>query len=45
MWDLPGTGIKPLSPELTGGLFTTGLPGKSLGRILIPALSFKSFRP
>ena len=28
MWDLPGPGIKPVSPELAGGFFTTEPPGK-----------------
>ena len=27
-WDLPGPGIKPVSLALTGGLLTTGPPGK-----------------
>ena len=27
-WDLPGPGIEPLSPALTGRFFTTGPPGK-----------------
>ena len=29
MWDLPGPGIEPMSPTLTGGFFTTEPPGKS----------------
>ena len=29
MWNLPGPGIKPMSPALAGGLSTTGPPGKS----------------
>ena len=28
IWDLPRSGIEPLSPALAGGFFTTGLPGK-----------------
>ena len=28
MWDLPGPGIEPVSPELTGRFLTTGPPGK-----------------
>ena len=28
MWDLPGTGLEPLSPELAGGFLTTVPPGK-----------------
>ena len=30
MWDLPGPGIKPVSPALAGGLSTTAPPGKPL---------------
>ena len=29
MWDLPRPGIKPMSPALAGGFFTTEPPGKS----------------
>ena len=29
VWDLPGPGIKPVSPALAGGYLTTGPPGKS----------------
>ena len=28
MWDLPGSGIEPVSPALTGRFFTTEPPGK-----------------
>ena len=28
MWDLPGPGIEPMSPELAGGFLTTAPPGK-----------------
>ena len=28
MWDLPGLGIKLVSPVLAGGFFTTEPPGK-----------------
>ena len=28
IWDLPGSGIEPMSPALAGGLFTTRPPGK-----------------
>ena len=28
MWDLPGSGIEPVSPALAGRLLTTGPPGK-----------------
>ena len=30
MWDLPGPGIKPVSPALAGGFFTTEPPGMTL---------------
>ena len=30
MWDLPGPGIKPVSPALAGGFLTTVPPEKSL---------------
>ena len=29
MWDLPGPGLEPVSPALTGGFLTTAPPGKS----------------
>ena len=29
LWDLPGPGIKPVSPALAGGFSTTAPPGKS----------------
>ena len=28
MWDLPGPGLEPVSPALTGGFLTTVPPGK-----------------
>ena len=28
MWDLPGPGLKPVSPALPGGFLTTVPPGK-----------------
>ena len=34
MWDLPGPGIKPMSPALAGGFLTTASPGKSLPYII-----------
>ena len=40
MWDLPGSGIKPLSPALAGRFFTTGLPGKPSNRIFSFNLNF-----
>ena len=30
MWDLLGSGIKPMSTALAGGFFTTEPPGKPL---------------
>ena len=30
MWDLPRSGIEPVSPALAGGFFTTESPGKPL---------------
>ena len=35
MWDLPGSGIKPVSPALAGGFFTTESPGKPSYRFFI----------
>ena len=29
MWDLPGPGLKPVSPALAGGFLTTAPPGES----------------
>ena len=29
MWDLPGPGLKPMSPALAGGFLTTAPPRKS----------------
>ena len=29
MWNLPGSGVKPISPALAGGFLTAGPPGKS----------------
>ena len=34
MWDLPRPGIEPVSPALTGGFITIGLPGNSLDFIV-----------
>ena len=28
-WDLPGSGLEPMSPALASGFVTTGIPGKS----------------
>ena len=32
MWDLPGPGLKPVSPALAGGFLTTEPPGKPMSR-------------
>ena len=29
MWDLPGPGLKPVSPAMAGGFLTTAPPGKA----------------
>ena len=42
-WDLPGPGIKPVSPALAGGLLTTAPPGKSLFNWFLPRLFFFFF--
>ena len=34
MWDLPGPGLEPVSPELAGGFLTTVPPGKPQTDIL-----------
>ena len=34
MWDLPGPGLKPVSPALAGGFLTTAPPGKPLSPTL-----------
>ena len=39
MWDLPASGIEPMSPALTGRFFTTELPGKPPNQ----KLDFKHF--
>ena len=33
MWDLPGSGIEPVSPALAGGFFTTEPPRKPNARV------------
>ena len=40
MWDLPGPGTEPMSPELAGGFSTTGPPGKSKSTNLDPILFY-----
>ena len=39
MWDLPGPGLKPVSPALAGGFLTTAPPGTSNKYILFTAVS------
>ena len=40
MWDLPGSGVKPASPKLAGGFFTTEPPGKSYYNFFMPYKSY-----
>ena len=40
MWDLPGAGIEPVSPELAGGFLTTVPPGKSQEGVFLINFSF-----
>ena len=35
MWDLPGPGLKPVFPAVTGGFLTTVPPGKPLGVVFL----------
>ena len=42
MWDLPEPGIKPVSPALAVGFFTTEPPRKSQNVNLIVYIFFKS---
>ena len=37
LWDLPGPGIKSVSPELTGRFLTTGQLEKSIFLLFVPA--------
>ena len=39
MWDLPGPGLKPVSPALAGGFLTTAPPGKPWAQSLILKLN------
>ena len=36
MWDLPGPGLEPVSPALSGGFLTTAPLGKSLQALSYP---------
>ena len=40
----PRLGIKPMSPTLTGGFFTTEPPEKPQGNHFFPSISFSLFR-
>ena len=40
MWDLPGSGIKPVSPALASGFLTTGPPGKSSTCVFLEEIHF-----
>ena len=40
MWDLPGSGIKPVSPTLAGRFFTTEPPGKPTNLIFFNFIYF-----
>ena len=40
MWDLPGPGLKPVSPALAGRFLTTAPPGKSPTRAFLEALHY-----
>ena len=44
LWILPRTGIKPVSLVLTGGFFTTELPGKPLLRVNINILGISELK-
>ena len=43
-WDLPIPGIKPVSPALAGGFFTTESPGKPIIPVLIAILQMRNLR-
>ena len=43
MWDLPGSGLQPVSPALAGGFLTTAPPGKTLKQLLFNANLFFFF--
>ena len=38
MWDLPGPGLKPVSPALAGGFLTTAPPGKPCISLFFPSI-------
>ena len=43
MWDLPGSGLKPVSPALAGGFLTTAPPGKFKTHILYKKKNFSVY--
>ena len=45
MWDLAGSGIKPVSPALAGGVLTTEPPGKPLFASLSEKILFSTPSP
>ena len=45
MWDLPGPGLKPVSPALAGGFLTTAAPGKPPSGEFLNILNFLIFFP
>ena len=40
LWDLPGLGIEPVSPVLSGRFFTTEPPGKLVVMLLLYVIIF-----
>ena len=44
MWDLPGPGLKPVSPALAGGFLTTVPPGRSRLFLILYVLEEKGWR-
>ena len=40
-WDLPGSGLEPVSPALAGGFLTTVPSGKSPGKIFLKITRFQ----
>ena len=44
MWDLPGLGIKPVSPALAGRFFITKPPGKPI-IALLKVIGYMVYRP
>ena len=44
MWDLPGSGIEPMSPTLAGGFFTTEPQGKPLSSLIFKLASLVGYQ-